>query len=150
MDDPPTPPLSYPNFVFSDLMDDFCLRSLGCDYLCAHWTLKGWNGCFSSEMKVMAAADALGRKNPFGAESLLPSESQEERTSPPPLQNSHWFRARQSSQAVKNHFLQRIRLWKQPRPFFFSILADHNFNCLTNLQCLLKQMLRNVFMLVLE
>lgn len=32
---------------------------------------------------------------------------------PPPCGNTHWFRPRQSSQAVKNHFLQTIPLWKQ-------------------------------------
>lgn len=120
MDNSPLLPKSFPNVVFSSLMGDFYRCPLGFDYLCVHSTLKGWNGCFSSEMKVTAAADAQGRKNPFRAESLLPSERQEDRTSSP-LQNSHWFRARQSSQAVKNHFLHRIRLWKQNQNLFFNL-----------------------------
>lgn len=72
-------------------------------------------------MKVTAAADAQGRKkNPFGAESPLPSERQEERTSSPPAEQPLIRSTAEQPSSEKPFPAQNTALKTNPKPLFQS------------------------------
>lgn len=140
MDNSPIPPKSFPNFVFSSLMGDFYQRTLGCDYLCVHWTLRGWNGCFSSEMKVTAAADAQGRKNPFRAESPPPSEGQGGKNQFPPAEQPLIQSTAEQPSSEKPFPAQNTALKTTPDLFFnlsltAALIAQPTYRVTAKIKC---------------